>query len=96
MAERSISQELRLKNIDEAKTYFIEETIENDFTSKKGKKICTTLNCFEQLLALTSVVTECISISAFDSLGGIPIGNTSCALGLKIYAILQELKSISQ
>ena len=81
MAERSIGQELRLKNIYEAKTYFIEETNENDLTSTKRKKICTTLNCFEQLLALTSVVTGCISISAFASLGGISIGNTSCAEG---------------
>ena len=43
MAERSISQELRLKNIDEAKTYFIEETIENDFTMcGRIKNLCHT------------------------------------------------------
>ena len=39
--------------------------------SKKHKKIGTTLNYNEQLLILVSVVTGCISISAFASLFGV-------------------------
>ena len=39
--------------------------------SKKHKKIGTTLNYNEQLLILASVVTGCISISAFASLFGV-------------------------
>ena len=36
---------------------------------------------------LASTITGCISISAFASLLGIPIGFTSSAIGLKICAI---------
>ena len=35
MAERSISQELRLKNIDETRNYLIEEINWKQFMSKK-------------------------------------------------------------
>ena len=54
---------------------------------KKHKKVCLTLNCIEHFLLLASVVTECISISAFASLLGIPIGFMSSAVELKICAI---------
>ena len=39
---------------------------------------------------------ECVFISAFVSLVGIPIGNTSCAIGLKICIIvrIKNCKSI--
>ena len=33
---------------------------------------------------LASAVTGCVSISAFASLVGVPIGNTNCPVGLKI------------
>ena len=41
---------------------------------------------------LALVVTGCISISAFASLLGIPIGITSSAIGLKICAIAAGIK----
>ena len=44
MVEENISQEFRLKNIDEAKNYLIEEINRNELISKKHKKVCTTLN----------------------------------------------------
>ena len=50
--------------------------------SKKHKKFCMTLNYIEYLLILASVVTGCVSISAFSSLVGVPIGITSSAVGL--------------
>ena len=50
--------------------------------SKKHKKFCMTLNYIEHLLILASVVTGCVSISAFSSLVGVPIGITSSAVGL--------------
>ena len=65
--------------------------------SKKHKKVRTTLNYIEHFLILASIVTGCISISAFTSLIGIPIGITSSAIGLKICAIttgIKEYKSI--
>ena len=41
---------------------------------------------------LFSVVSGCVSISAFTSLIGILIGITSSAVGLKIYAITARIK----
>ena len=35
MSEENISQEFRLKNIDETKNYFIEEINQNELISKK-------------------------------------------------------------
>ena len=87
MIEENLSQEFRLKNTDETRNYFLEETHENELMRKKHKKVCLTLNCIEHFLLLASVVTECISISAFASLLGIPIGFMSSAVELKICAI---------
>ena len=44
MAEENISQEFRLKNIDERGNYLIEEIKQNELMSRKHKKVCTTLN----------------------------------------------------
>ena len=74
MAEENISQEFRLKTIDETRNYLIEETIRNDLMSKKRKKVCTTLSYIERFLILSSTITRCVSISAFASLVGIPMG----------------------
>ena len=38
MTEENISQEFRLKNIDETRNYFIEEINQNELMSKKHKK----------------------------------------------------------
>ena len=60
--------------------------------SRKHKKVCTTLNYIEHFLILASTITGCVSISAFASLIGIPIGITSSAIGLKICAITAGIK----
>ena len=44
LAEESISQELRMKSIDEARNYLTEKIIQNELMSKKHRKVCTTLN----------------------------------------------------
>ena len=76
MVEERISQELRLKNIDETRNYFLSKT----------------LIYIKHFLILDSAITGCISISAFASLLGIPVGITSFAIGLKIYAITAGIK----
>ena len=96
MAEENISQELRLKNIHEARNYLIEEITRNELMNKKHKKICKTLNYIEQFLISASMITKCVSISAFASLIGIPMGIMSSAIGLQICTITSEIKSISQ
>ena len=46
----------------------------NELISKKHKKVSTTLNYIENFLISTSAITGCVSVSAFASLVGIPIG----------------------
>ena len=55
--------------------------------SEKHKKVVTTLNYIGHFIILALTITGCISISAFASLLGIPIGITSSATGLKMCAI---------
>ena len=66
----------------------IEEINQNEFMIKKHKKACTTLNYIENLRIVVSTVTECVSISAFASLVGIPV----FAVGLKICAVTAGTK----
>ena len=60
--------------------------------NRKHKKVYITLNCIEHFLILASTITGCISVSAFASLLGIPLGITSSAIGLKICAIVAGIK----
>ena len=60
--------------------------------SKKHKKGCATLNYTEHFLVLGSIITGCVSVSAFASLVVIPIGITSSAIGLKVCAITARIK----
>ena len=92
MGEENINQELRLKNINETRSYFIEEIKQNELIRKKYKKVCTTLNYIEYLLTLASSVTGYVSIPGFASLVGIPVGIASSAVGLKISAITAGIK----
>ena len=88
MAEENVSQEFRLKNIDETNNYLIEEINRNELMTKKHKKVCTTLNYTEHFLILGSTITGCISISVV----AIPIGIASSAIRLKICAIAAAIK----
>ena len=92
MKEENISQEFRLKNIDKIRNNFIEEMNQNELMSKKHKEVCRVLTYIEHLLILTSAVTGCVSIAAFASLIGIPVGITSSAVGLNICAITAGIK----
>ena len=82
-----------MKNINERKNYFIKEIDQNKLMNRKPKTVCMALNCFEHFLILASAVTECISISVFASLLGIPIGITSSAIGIKICAITATIRN---
>ena len=76
-----------MKNIDRTKNYSLQEIEQNEFMSIKHKIFCITLNYIEPFLTLASIITGCISISAFASLFGIPVGSTSSGIGLRISAI---------
>ena len=77
----NISQEFRLENIDETKTYFLKE-IESKIKwwVKNEKRF---LNYIENFLILASSITGCVSISVFTFLLGILIGIKSSVIGLK-------------
>ena len=65
--------------------------------SKKHKEVWTVLCYIEYLLLLAYAVTGCVSISAFASLTGIPIGIMSSAVGIKFFEItagIRKYKSI--
>ena len=47
-----MSQEFRMKNINETRNYFLEEIEQNELMSKKHKNICTTLDYIEYVLIL--------------------------------------------
>ena len=92
MVEEKISEELRLKSMDETRNYLIEEINRNELMSKKYEKIGTTLNYIEYFLILASTITGCVSIYGFASLIAIPIGITSSVIVLKICAITAGIK----
>ena len=96
MVEESISQEFRLKNIEDIKIRFIKQIDQNELMINRHKKVCKTLNYIKQFLIL---VTGCVSISAFSSLLGIPIRGASSAIELKICArtvVIKTYMSISK
>ena len=84
---RNISQEFRLKTIDETRNYLLEEIEQNEMMSRKYKKFCTNLNYIEHFLFLASAITWCISLSPFASFLGIPIWIMSSSIELNICAI---------
>ena len=86
MVEKA-SLEFRWKKVDETRNYLLDEIKHNDLMSQKYKKTCNYLNYVEHLLILASTTTGCVSISAFASLGCVPVGITSSAVGIKICAI---------
>ena len=55
----NISQEFRLKNIDETRNCLIEEINQNELMSKKPKNVCTTLSYIAHFLILGPIITGC-------------------------------------
>ena len=76
-----------MKCINGTRKYLIEEINQNELMSKKHRKVYRVLNYIEHLLDLISTITGWVSIFAFSSLVGIPLGITSSAVGLKICVI---------
>ena len=99
MPEENMNQEFRLKKTDQMRNYLIEEVNRNELVVKKHKKVCRVLNYIDHSLILITTITGCVSISAFTSLDGIPIGITSSAIGLKFFVItagIKKYKSINK
>ena len=82
----------RLKKIDWARNYLLEEINHNNLMSEKYKKTCNYLNFIEHLLILVSPITSCVSISAFGSLVCVHGDNTSFEIGIRICTITAGIK----
>ena len=72
MVEENISQELRLKNIEVTRNYFIKEIDQNELMRNKHEKVDTILNYIEHFRILASTIAGYFSVSDFASLLGIP------------------------
>ena len=70
----------------------MEEIKQSDLMTKKHKNIYMVLNYIEHLLILVSMITGCVSSSAFASLVVIHQGIASSAVGLKICVITAGIK----
>ena len=92
MPVENMNQEFRLKKVNEIRNYLIQETNRNESMSKKHKNFCRILNYIKHSLIAIFTITGCVSISAFSSLVGIPIGIASSTIGLKICVITIGIK----
>ena len=82
----------KLRKIDEARDYLLEEIKHNGLMSENYRKTCKYLNYVENLLILVSTVTGCVSIFAFASLVCVPVDTTCSAVGLNICSIIVGIK----
>ena len=91
-----------MKNIDEARNYFIEEIKQSELKSEELKKACKVLwgaqrACkvliyIEHLLILVSSITGCVYISVFASLVGISVCIVSYAVEKTFCAVTTVIK----
>ena len=70
------------------------DQLKNQLISKKHKKVWTILNYIEHFPIIAYTSNGCISIVAFASLIGIPIGITNSEIRLKTRAISAGYVSI--
>ena len=83
-----------MKEINETRNYFIEEIKQNKLIIKKHKKVWKNLNYIENLLILASIITGCVSISAFASLISISVGIAGSTVGIS--AVIKKHNSRSK
>ena len=94
--EENLSQEFKLKNTERIKNYLIIEIDQNVLMSNKHKRITTTLYYIEHFLILASVITGCLSISAFASSLGIPIEIRNRIKNLRNNEVFKKCKPITK
>ena len=88
MSKKNMNQQFRLTKIDEIRNYLIKEINRNGLMSKD--RVLDYIDIISHIAI--SPITGCVSISAFASLVGIPIGITSSVIGLKICVITAAIK----
>ena len=88
MSKKNMNQQFRLTKIDEIRNYLIKEINRNGLMSKD--RVLDYIDIISHIAI--SPITGCVSISAFASLVGIPIGIASSTIGLKICVITIGIK----
>ena len=86
------SLEFRLNEIDETRNYILEKIKHINLMSQKYKKMCRSLKYCEHFLVLISLVSWCVSVSAFASLTGVPVSIASSVVETRICAITAGIK----
>ena len=76
------NQQFRLNKISEVEDYFIAEIKERELMSKKRSKYISFFYYFDKSLIVLLVTNDCVSISSFATVIGIPVGITSTSLSL--------------
>ena len=87
-----MNQGFKLEKIGEIRSYLSDETSQNELMIKKHKKVFRVLNYIDHLLIAILTINGCVSISAFDSIVGVPIGIASSTIGLKICVITAGIR----
>ena len=85
-ATPSNEKQFRLNKIKEIKDYFLAEIRERQLISKNLSKYIATLDYFDKLLNVVSILSGSISIASFASVIGVPAGviGTSCGFTFSI------------
>ena len=60
--------------------------------SGRHKKVCKALDYIENFLIFLTAVSDCVSISVFNSLVAVLVVITSSAVGLKICEVIAGIK----
>ena len=88
MSKKNMNQQFRLTKIDEIRNYLIKEINRNGLMSKD--RVLDYIDIISHIAI--SPITGCVSISAFASLVGIPIGITISETELKTSVITAGIK----
>ena len=88
MSKKNMNKQFRLTKIDEIRNYLIKEINRNGLMSKD--RVLDYIDIISHIAI--SPITGCVSISAFASLVGIPIGITSSETELKTSVITAGIK----
>ena len=94
----SKEQQFRLNKINEIKDYFLAEIRERELLSKNISKYIASLDYFDKLLNVLSILSGSISITSFATVNGAPAGiiEASCGLTFSITSgfVKEFLKTI--
>ena len=88
--KENVSLDFRLKNIDDARNYLLEE--KKTWWFNKWKTVYRALNHFEHFVVFVSAVSGCVLISASSSLVGVYVSIANTVVQAEIFAVTAGIK----